>query len=69
MKQVTVRPNQDEYRAFLQWWETSLGVNVSESAAFCELIKRYFDYGQERELPTRIERIESQLNEIQLQGV
>jgi hypothetical protein len=60
-KQITVRPTTKEYEAFENWQQAQ---GLSESAALCELVSRYFDGGYLRAPKYRISVIKKELDKI-----
>lgn len=62
LKQITVRPTEEEFSAFENWRETNEG--LSESQALCELVRRYFEGGNRRELEHRLNSLQQKLNSL-----
>ncbi|MGH8000684.1 MAG: hypothetical protein ACREPR_14960 [Brasilonema sp.] len=59
--QINVRPSPKEYIAF-EDWRVSQG--MSESAALCDLVERFFDGGYKRSPEYRLNNLEAKLNEL-----
>jgi hypothetical protein len=64
LKQITVRPSLDEYLAFQSWVIANGNGDFSESSALCELLSRFFDGGQRRELSFRIKEVSKQIESL-----